>query len=37
MVSRTFPLAEAPAAHRFVQSRQNVGKVVLTSSRDSRP
>jgi synaptic vesicle membrane protein VAT-1 len=37
IVSRTYPLAEAPAAHRFVQSRQNVGKVVLTSSRDSRP
>jgi len=30
-VGRTFPLAEAAAAHAFIQSRQNVGKVVLTT------
>ena len=30
-VGRTFPLAEAAAAHAFIQSRQNVGKVVLTA------
>jgi NADPH:quinone reductase-like Zn-dependent oxidoreductase len=29
-VGRTFPLAEAAAAHAYIQSRQNVGKVVLT-------
>jgi NADPH:quinone reductase-like Zn-dependent oxidoreductase len=28
-VAMTFPLAEAAAAHAFIQSRQNVGKVVL--------
>lgn len=31
IVANTFPLADAPAAHRFVQSRLNVGKVVLTT------
>jgi NADPH:quinone reductase-like Zn-dependent oxidoreductase len=30
VVGKTFPLAEAAAAHRFIQERQNVGKVVLT-------
>ena len=25
-----FPLTEAAAAHRYMQERQNVGKVVLT-------
>jgi NADPH:quinone reductase-like Zn-dependent oxidoreductase len=30
-VGRTFPLAEAAAAHAYIQSRQNVGKVVLTA------
>jgi NADPH:quinone reductase-like Zn-dependent oxidoreductase len=28
-VSRTFPLERAADAHRFMQSRANVGKVVL--------
>jgi len=28
-VDRTFPLAEAAAAHRYVQERKNLGKVVL--------
>ena len=28
-VARTFPLAEAAAAHAFIQARANVGKVVL--------
>ena len=30
VVDRTFPLAETAAAHRFIQERRNVGKVVLT-------
>jgi NADPH:quinone reductase-like Zn-dependent oxidoreductase len=30
VVGRTFPLADAAAAHRYIQERQNVGKVVLT-------
>jgi NADPH:quinone reductase-like Zn-dependent oxidoreductase len=29
-VDRTFPLAEAAAAHRYIHERRNVGKVVLT-------
>lgn len=31
IVSRTFPLEKAADAHRFIQSRQNIGKVVLTT------
>src|SRR5438309_492882 len=30
IVGKTFPLTEAAAAHRYIQERQNVGKVVLT-------
>ncbi|HYR95855.1 MAG TPA: medium chain dehydrogenase/reductase family protein [Candidatus Binatus sp.] len=30
VVGKTFPLTEAAAAHRFIQERHNVGKVVLT-------
>jgi synaptic vesicle membrane protein VAT-1 len=30
VVGKTFPLAEAAKAHRFLQERRNVGKVVLT-------
>jgi NADPH:quinone reductase-like Zn-dependent oxidoreductase len=30
IVGKTFPLADAAKAHRFLQERQNVGKVVLT-------
>ena len=29
VVDRTFPLAEAAAAHAFLESRQAVGRVVL--------
>jgi NADPH:quinone reductase-like Zn-dependent oxidoreductase len=29
-VDRTFPLAEAAAAHRYIHERRNTGKVVLT-------
>ena len=29
LVDRTFPLAEAAAAHAFLESRQAVGRVVL--------
>ena len=32
IVARTFPLEQAADAHRFVQSRSNIGKVVLTIS-----
>ncbi len=31
VVGKTFPLVQAAAAHRYMQERQNVGKVVLTS------
>jgi len=31
VVARTFPLERAADAHRFMQSRQNIGKVVLTT------
>ncbi len=30
VVAKTFPLAEAAEAHRYLQSRSNIGKVVLT-------
>jgi NADPH2:quinone reductase len=29
-IARTFPLAEAPAAHAFIESREAFGRVVLT-------
>jgi NADPH2:quinone reductase len=29
IVDRTFPLADAAAAHAFIESRQAVGRVVL--------
>lgn len=31
VVSRTFPLERAADAHRFIQSRSNIGKVILTT------
>jgi NADPH:quinone reductase-like Zn-dependent oxidoreductase len=31
IIARTFPLAEAAAAHRFLHERGNIGKVVLTT------
>jgi NADPH:quinone reductase-like Zn-dependent oxidoreductase len=31
VVARTFPIERAGDAHRFIQSRQNIGKVVLTT------
>jgi NADPH:quinone reductase-like Zn-dependent oxidoreductase len=31
VVARTYPLDRAADAHRFIQSRQNIGKVVLTT------
>ena len=34
VVAQTFPLERAGDAHRFLQSRANVGKVVLTSGAD---
>jgi NADPH:quinone reductase-like Zn-dependent oxidoreductase len=30
MISKTFPLEQAAAAHQYVQERKNLGKVVLT-------
>jgi len=30
VVARTFPLEQAAEAHRFIQARSNIGKVVLT-------
>jgi NADPH2:quinone reductase len=30
IVAKTFPLEKAADAHRFIQSRGNIGKVVLT-------
>ena len=31
IVARTFPLEQAGDAHRFLQNRSNIGKVVLTT------
>ena len=31
-VDRAFPLADAAAAHRFIQERKNIGKVVLVNT-----
>jgi NADPH2:quinone reductase len=31
VVAKTFPLERAADAHRFIQSRSNIGKVVLTT------
>lgn len=31
VVARTFPLERAADAHRYMQSRQNIGKIVLTT------
>ncbi len=30
VIGKSFPLAEAAAAHRFIQERKNIGKVILT-------
>jgi len=30
VVAKTFPLDRAADAHRFMQSRANIGKVILT-------
>jgi NADPH:quinone reductase len=29
LIGKTFPLGQAPEAHRFMESRQSVGKLVL--------
>jgi NADPH:quinone reductase-like Zn-dependent oxidoreductase len=34
VVARTFPLERAADAHRFMQSRSNIGKVILTMERE---
>ena len=33
VVAQTFPLTEAAAAHRYLQERRNIGKVLLTTNR----
>jgi NADPH:quinone reductase-like Zn-dependent oxidoreductase len=33
VVAESFPLERAADAHRFIQQRKNVGKVVLTTDR----
>jgi NADPH:quinone reductase-like Zn-dependent oxidoreductase len=30
VIAQTFPLAATPAAHRYLQERRNIGKVLLT-------
>lgn len=35
VIAQTFPLAEAAAAHRYLQERRNIGKVLLTTDRSS--
>jgi NADPH:quinone reductase-like Zn-dependent oxidoreductase len=30
LVGKTFPLAQAPAAHQYIHERKNIGKVLLT-------
>ena len=34
VVAKTFPLERAADAHRFMQSRSNIGKVILTTARE---
>jgi NADPH:quinone reductase-like Zn-dependent oxidoreductase len=34
VVAKAFPLERAPEAHRFIQERRNIGKVVLTLGAD---
>jgi len=31
VIAHTFPLEAAPAAHRYLQERRNIGKVLLTT------
>ena len=33
VIAQTFPLAQAAAAHRYLQERRNVGKVLLTTDQ----
>jgi synaptic vesicle membrane protein VAT-1 len=35
VIGKTFPLAEAAAAHRYIHNRQNIGKVILTLTGSS--
>ena len=29
-IGKTFPLAQAPDAHRYIESRESTGKLILT-------
>jgi NADPH2:quinone reductase len=29
-IGKTFPLAQAPDAHRYIQSRESTGKLIIT-------
>ena len=31
VIAKTFPLTDAAGAHRYIQERRNVGKVLLTA------
>jgi synaptic vesicle membrane protein VAT-1 len=31
VIGKTFPMTDAPAAHKFIHDRRNVGKVILTA------
>ncbi|MEE8302968.1 MAG: zinc-binding dehydrogenase [Candidatus Tectomicrobia bacterium] len=33
VIAHTFPLAEAAAAHRYLQERRHIGKVLLATDR----
>ena len=30
VIGKTFPLADAASAHKYIQARKNIGKVILT-------
>lgn len=37
IVAQTFPLTDAAAAHRYLQERRNIGKVLLTTDNATTP
>jgi NADPH:quinone reductase-like Zn-dependent oxidoreductase len=30
VIGKTFPLADAVSAHKYIQARKNIGKVILS-------